>query len=120
MKKPKNKNQIKCDEIKKSLITLAPFRRGCEVCRSTWHKSGMTFHHVIYKSNEKTRKDFVKGYRGMLSYYIYITPTIKKFPKRFAVLCNTHHQTVTKLLQFSEDKQDRIFRLARKSRGKYQ
>ena len=81
--------QEKVNEIKKELIKLAPFRRGCEVCRVTWHKSGMTFHHIIYKNNERTRKDFPEGYGGMMEYYIYITPIIKKFPQRFALLCNT-------------------------------
>jgi hypothetical protein len=109
--------QEKVNQIKKELIKLAPFRRGCEVCHTTWHKSGMTFHHIIYKNNEKTRKDFDDGYGGMLKYYIYITPIIQEFPKRFALLCNTHHQTITKILQFAEDKQDRIFKLVKKSRG---
>jgi len=76
----------------------------------------MTFHHVIYKSNEKSRKDFADGYDGTLEYYKYISPIIKKHPKRFSLLYNTHHQTITKILQFSQDKQDRIFRLVRKSR----
>ncbi len=79
----------------------------------------MTFHHVVYKSGEKTINDFADGYGGMLQYYKYITLIIKKFPKRFALLYNAHHQTITKLLQFNVDKQDRIFRLVRKSRRVY-
>ena len=117
--KTKNKHKEKCDEIKRNLISSSPFRRGCYICSNTWHKSGMTFHHVIYKNDEKTRKDFADGYAGMLHYYSYVTPIIKKFPKRFACLYNVHHQTVTKLLRFSEEKQDRLFRLVKKSRRDY-
>jgi hypothetical protein len=109
----------KVNEIKKGLISLSPFRRGCSICQDTWHKSGMTFHHVVYITGEKTRKDFAKGYGGMLQYYEYVTPIIVQFPKRFAVLCNTHHQSITKLLQFGIEKQDRIFKLVRKSRRRY-
>jgi len=109
----------KTNEIKKELIRLAPFRRGCKVCHSVWHSSGMTFHHIIYKSNEKTRNDFRVGDDGILQYYEYIFPIIKKFPKRFTLLYNAHHQTITKLLQFNQDKQDRIFRLVRASRRSY-
>ncbi len=109
----------KVNEIKKELIKLAPFRRGCQVCYSTWHESGITFHHIIYKHGELSRNDFTDGYGGMLQYYKYISPIIKKHPKRFALLYNAHHQTVTKLLQFSIDKQNRIFKLVRKSRRVY-
>ena len=117
--KTKNKHKEKCDEMKKHLISLSPFRRGCEVCRNTWHASGMTFHHIIYKHGELVRKDFADGYAGMLQYYQYAAPIIRKFPKRFACLCNAHHQTITKLLQFSVDKQERLFKLVRKSRSEY-
>jgi len=109
----------KVDKIKTELIRLASFRRGYQVCYSKWHESGMTIHHVMYKHGEKTRNNFVDGYDGMLKYYKYVFPIIKKHPKRFAVLCNAHHQTITKLLQFSIYKQDRIFRLVKKSRRKY-
>ncbi len=109
----------KVNEIKIELIKLTPFRRGCKVCYSKWHNSSMTFHHIIYKNGEKSRNDFADGYGGTLEYYNYITPIIKKYPKRFALLCNAHHQTITKILQFSVNKQDRIFRLVRKSRRSY-
>ncbi len=106
----------KVNEIKRELGKLRPFHNRCYVCHTSWHKRGMTFHHIKYNKNEKTHSDFPHGYGGILQYYEYLKPIIKKNPKRFAYLCNPHHQTVTKLLQFSEDKQDRIFKLVRKSR----
>jgi len=106
----------KVNKIKKELGKIRNFHNRCYVCHVSWHKRGMTFHHIKYKTNEKTHSDFPDGYAGALQYYNYLKPIIKKNPKRFAFLCNPHHQTVTKLLQFSDDKQDRIFKLVRRSR----
>ena len=108
--------QEKVNEIKRKLARMPAFRKGCAVCRTKWHKRGMTFHHKWYVPSEKTHSDFQPGSAGMLQYYRYITPIIMENPKRFAYLCNPHHQSITKLLQFNVDKQDRIFRLVRESR----
>ena len=114
--KMNNEQKEKVNEIKRELGKIRQFRNRCYVCHVSWHKRGMTFHHIKYKTNEKTHSNFPDGYAGTLQYYEYLKPIIKKNPKRFAYLCNPHHQTVTKLLQFSKDKQDRIFKLVRKSR----
>ena len=114
--KMKIKNQDKVNEIKRKLAKIRQFRNRCYVCHVSWNKRGMTFHHKQYVSSEKNHSDFQSGYTGMLQYYQYVTPIIKKNPKRFAYLCNPHHQTITKLLQFNVDKQDRIFRLVKESR----
>ena len=114
--KMKNKTQEKINEIKRKLANTRQFHNRCYVCHVSWHKKGMTFHHITYDTNEKTHSDFLDGYVGTLHYYNYLGPIIKKNPKRFAYLCNPHHHTITKLLQFNSDKQDRIFRLVRRSR----
>jgi len=111
-----NNEKEQVNEIKQELGKLRQFHNRCYVCHISWHKRGMTFHHIKYYVNEKTHSDFPNGYGGALQYYEYLKPIIKKNPKRFAYLCNPHHQTVTKLLQFNKDKQDRIFKLVRKSR----
>jgi len=114
----KNKTQEKINEIKRKLAKTRQFHNRCYVCHVSWHKKGMTFHHITYNEHEKTHSDFPDGYVGTLHYYQYLRPIIKNNPKRFAYLCNPHHHTITKLLQFNQNKQDRIFRLVRRSRRK--
>lgn len=111
-----NNKKEQVNEIKKELGELRQFRNRCYVCHASWHRREMTFHHIKYNRDEKIHSDFPSGYAGTLQYYEYLKPIIKKNPKRFAYLCNPHHQTVTKLLQFHKNKQERIFKLVRQSR----
>jgi len=106
----------KVDKIKSELARMSQFRQGCAICHCKFHPKGMTFHHVWYETSDKTHSDFAPGYRGMLQYYEYLKPIIKQNPKRFSYLCNPHHQTITRLSRFTHDKQERIFRLVRRSR----
>jgi len=104
----------KVNEIKKRVGER--FNGRCEICHIEWSPRGMTFHHISYKDTDKKHSDFGKGYDGMLDYYVYLEPLILAEPERFAYLCNTHHQVITRFLRFSVDKQDRIFDLIKRSR----
>jgi len=68
------------------------FGGECEVCLKKMRKaqSGFTIHHLEYKKNEKTHKNFL----DRLKYYKYLRPIVKKNPKRFAFLCNGCHVSI--------------------------
>jgi len=106
------------DPIKGELAYLPQFRKGCAVCHCKYHPRGMTFHHEKYKQNEKIHSDFPSGYAGTLQYYKYVKPIILKEPQRFSYLCTPDHQIITRLSWYSYIKQDRIFRIVRRSRQK--
>lgn len=107
--------QEKVNGIKKTLGALL-FGGHCEICLTPWSKKGMTMHHITYVEGEKKHSDFERGYLGMLGYYQYLEPIIRKFPERFSYLCNPHHHVITLLLRFTPEKQERIFDLVRRSR----
>ncbi|MDH3339975.1 MAG: hypothetical protein OEL84_01675 [Nitrosopumilus sp.] len=115
-KKNKMNDRKRVEKIKEELARMSCFRQGCAICHCKLHPKGMTFHHIKYLESDKVHSDFAPGYKGMLQYYEYLRPVIRQNPKRFAYLCNPHHQTVTRLLRFKKDKQERIFRLVRRSR----
>lgn len=110
-----NKTQEAVNNIKRS---LGEFLNGgkCEICHTPWSKRGMTIHHITYKDEEKTHSDFGRDLKGKLEYYTYLEPIVRKEPERFSYLCNPHHQSITVLLRFAVDKQERMFDLVRRSR----
>ena len=69
-----------------------PFGRQCEVCLKKMRgpTPGFTFHHLEYKSDEKTHKNFISRKR----YYTYLKPIITSHPERFAFLCNACHHSI--------------------------
>jgi len=109
-----NKEMI--NQIKGELARMPAFRRGCYVCHCKIHQKGMTFHHEQYKQDEKIHSDFPSGYAGTLQYYNYLKPIILREPQRFSYLYTPDHQIITRLARYSHTKQDRIFRIVRRSR----
>jgi hypothetical protein len=78
-------------------------------------KTGKYFaiHHKNYINGEKTHNDFKdsKCKTDRLSYYRYLEPIVRANPKRFALLCNEHHQAVTRLRQWAQPSLKRLVRL---------
>lgn len=88
------------------------FMSKCAVChRKCTTGKHFTIHHIKYNKKEKTYKDF-EGDR--LAYYKYLFPLVKRNKKRFALLCNTCHQAVTKLSRWGPEKRRRLYVLTRK------
>lgn len=84
----------------------------CYVCHRNCKKGkGFTIHHIKYKKGELIHSDF----KNRLEYYQYLEPIVRREPERFALLCNTHHQSVTRIMRFSKDKLVRLIKLVRKS-----
>lgn len=94
------------------------FNSRCYVCHAKC-KTGKYFaiHHITYIPGEKIYSDFKddKGKPDRLAYYTYLAPIVRANPKRFALLCNTHHTAVTHLTRFKKDKRARLFKLAMQS-----
>ena len=76
----------------------------CFICRKKYGKK-FTFHHLDYKSDEKTYRDF----KSSMKYNEYILPIIDENPDRFVLLCNKCHYGVTKLSRYKRDKLERMF-----------
>jgi len=81
----------------------------CGVCLKKMKKpmSGFTMHHLEYKKNEKTHKNFL----DRLKYYKYLRPIVKKNPKRFAFLCNACHHSIDGPRGLNRRKRANVLRL---------
>ena len=103
-----NEQKEKVNEIKRELGKIRQFRNRCYVCHVSWHKRGMTFHHIKYKTNEKTHSNFPDGYAGTLQYYEYLKPIIKKKSKEICISLQSTssdcNQTIT--IQQRQTRQD--------------
>jgi len=98
---PNNHEQIL--EIKTSLARLPRFKSRCYVCLTKKSKRGFTFHHLWYVLNDIVRKNYSKNLNGTLQYYKDLEPVIRKNPKRFLYVCNTHHQAITRLRMWGKN-----------------
>ena len=90
--------------LKKQCGTILKTHR-CHLCKASdtiprnWKKrgrGGFTIHHLIYREGEKIHSDFEKSLKGRISYYEYLLPIVKKFPKKFRYLCNKCHFNFSK------------------------
>lgn len=93
MPKKSSKSRERLRPVYELIFDLSKlFDSQCEVClrKMRGPTPGFTFHHLTYKKNEKTHRNFT----SRLKYYKYITPIIKKEPERFAFLCNPCHHSL--------------------------
>lgn len=74
---------------------------------------GFAIHHKYYINGEKTHRDFT----NRLEYYQYLEPIVIAEPKRFALVCNAHHQAITKLCRYNLTTFKRLLMLAKQSRS---
>lgn len=77
----------------------------CVICKCKKAKRGMTIHHRWYITNDVIYSNYPQNDSGRLQYYKDLEEMIKKNPKRFAYICNTHHHTLSKLCMYG----DKIF-----------
>lgn len=80
----------------------------CRVCHCKISKKGMVIHHRLYIKNDVIYSNYPQNDSGRLQYYKDLEPLIKKNPKRFSVLCNTDHQSLTRLCRFGDKKLDAL------------
>ena len=93
-------------DIKNKCGKVAIGNGHCNICGCVSAKRGMTIHHCWYlKKGDIIYKDFPQNDQGRLEYYTALYPLIKKNPKRFMYLCNTHHFALEKFCRYG----DKIF-----------
>ena len=102
----------KKEEIKKYKRQVAIlFNSECYVCKKKYGKR-FHFHHLTYRDNEKTYRDFKSNY----NYQVYILPIIEERPRDFELLCFKHHYLVEILKRFKSERLERLFVVVRKSK----
>lgn len=110
-------NQL--DKIKLERKQVAKLFDGeCNVCIKKFGK-GFHFHHISYREEEKTYKDFkdhLNQQQNWIDYTKYVLPIIRKYPDEFALLCQKHHKFVEMLIKLKDDKFEKLIDLARRSR----
>ena len=87
------------------------FDSECYVCGKRYGKN-FQFHHLTYRGNEKTYKDF----KNNDDYQLYILPIIEGAPIYFELLCHKHHYLVEQLKRFKPERLDRLFDVIRRSK----
>jgi len=78
----------------------------CRICDKKFGK-GSSFHHIVYRKDEKTHKDF----NNVSDYQEYIIGKIEEHPKEFCILCTGHHLLVERLKRFKLERINRLFEL---------
>ena len=93
----------------KDRIISTYFAGLCEVCGKPYKpRKGFAIHHVIYRKDEKTYRDFNTNRQ----YHVYLESIIEKRGSyEFALLCKSCHYTVTKLSQFKPEKLYRLVQM---------
>ena len=74
----------------------------CWICNCKSAKRGMTIHHLWYLDNDIIYKNYPKNDKGNLQYYTDLLPMVKKNPKRFMYLCNTHNFALENFCRFGD------------------
>lgn len=100
-KTPRELKKERTDALIVRIAQHKQFKGRCNCCGTIWHRRGMLFHHLDYRSGEKNHKDF-KGDR--LAYYIYLEPIILAHLTEFEYLCTPCHGFVGKLRKMKDDK----------------
>ena len=88
--------------IKTECGRIALGNGNCWICNCKSAKRGMTIHHLWYLKKDIIYNDYPKNDSGTLEYYKDLLPMIKKNPKRFMYLCNTHHFALEKFCRFGD------------------
>ena len=85
----------------------------CAICHKQFGQK-FHFHHKIYKEHEKTYRDF----KSSIHYNIYICPRIIQEPKRFSLLCQSHHRAVEMMKRWEPLKFKRLAKIVNESHAK--
>jgi hypothetical protein len=102
----------KKETIKKYRKQIATyFDSRCYVCHKKYGKN-FKFHHLTYRVDEKTYRDF----KNSNDYQLYILPIIEKRVLDFELLCDSHHYMVEKLKLFKCGKLSRLFDIVLRSK----
>lgn len=93
------------EELTQLFLSVVQLFGGiCDICKQPLGpEDAWVFHHRKYRVDrkgnllEKTYDDFrfPNGEKDRLSYHRYLIPVIKKNPKRFQLIHNTHHHQAT-------------------------
>ena len=94
----------------KRQVATTLFDNRCYVCHKKYGKR-FHFHHLTYKDNEKTYRDF----KNNDDYQKYILPIIEQCPYNFELLCHKHHYLVEILKRFKPERLERLFDVTRMS-----
>jgi len=78
--------------------TAELFGGVCFICNKPFGRSFL-YHHLNYRFNERTYRDF-EG--DTVKYNLYILPIVRKEPDRFLLLCGRHHTVLSRLKKFGK------------------
>ena len=106
----KKENETKLIKKWKKAVAITLFDGACYVCGKKYGKR-FHFHHIQYRNNELTYKDFGTN----LKYQKYILPIIQKRPLDFELLCHKHHYLVEILKRFKPERLEKLFDVTRRS-----
>jgi len=104
--------KIRVKKYKRQVALSIPFKGKCFVCHKKYGKR-FAFHHVTYKKEEKTYRDF----NSNDNYQLYILPLIQKNPSDFKLLCHNHHYLVERLKLFRPERLERLFDVVSESKS---
>lgn len=101
------KDQV--DVIKTQCGKLCYYGKGkCFTCKCEKAKRGMVVHHRYYIDNDVIYSNYPQNDTGRLQYYTDLIQLIKKNPKRFMYMCNTHHHVLTRFRRFGDKLFDKL------------
>jgi len=90
----------------KKRIAEKHFHMQCSVCEKRVFK-GTAFHHLDYRDDRKTYRDFDGD---TVSYLEYVLPEVDAEPLRFLFLCKGHHRFVEYLAKMKRENRYRLYR----------
>ena len=119
------KRLVSKDEVNELKADVADKYLGgkCFFCGAIKSKRGMTIHHRWYIKNDVVYHDYPKNHNGKMTYHKNLRKKVRERPSRFRYLCNTDHQSLERLLRYSEEKFEKLVkevRATRKLRRKHQ
>ena len=100
----------KLKEIWARKKAVAPmFKSRCYICHKKMTTGkGFVYHHIYYWDNGVVHSDE--------NYHDKIYNEIAKYPERFLLLCNAHHQALERLKRFKVANFNRLVKAVRLSR----
>jgi len=90
----------------KKRIAEKHYGMRCGVCEKRVFK-GTAFHHLDYRDDRKTYRDF-NG--DTVAYLEYVLPEVDAEPNRFLYLCKGHHRFVEFLRKMKKENRYRLLR----------
>lgn len=91
----------KAKQVFADTISLhAKFGDGCEICHVK-ARSGMVFHHVLYRS--VNYRAYAKNASGRLAYAQAVYAEVEADPTGFMLVCKRHHYLIESVLRYSDE-----------------